>query len=102
MLPTKPRRCARLVVPALLACLLASCVCHEHRIGLGPSGTGSASKRQFYLLFGLVRANEVDVQRLATDLTSYSIETEYSLVDLLLQPFLLPFTITSRTVTVNR
>jgi len=41
------------------------------------------------------------VQRAANDLTSYSIRTEFSLTDFLLMPFLLPFTVTSRTVTVK-
>lgn len=57
--------------------------------------------RQYYLLFGLVRVNEVNVQRLASELTSYEVDTEYSFVDLLLSPLLLPLTATSRTVTVR-
>jgi len=75
---------------------------HEHRLGLGPTGSGSESARQFYFLFGLVRTNEVDEQRMASGLTSYSVATEYGILDILLQPFLLPLTMTSRTVTVNR
>ena len=70
-------------------------------VGLGPTGLGEVSTRQFYLLFGLIRVNEVNVQRMASDLTGYSIATEFSLVDLLLAPVLLPFTATSRTVTVR-
>lgn len=45
--------------------------------------------------------NDVSAQRMADGLTSYTIETEYSLTDLLLQPLLLPLTMTSRTVTVR-
>ena len=81
--------------------LLTGCVSNEHVVGLGPTGIGETSARQYYLLFGLIRLNEVNVQRMATDLTSYSIESEYSLTDLLLFPLLLPFTMTSRTVTVR-
>jgi Bor protein len=82
--------------------MLPSCMYHEHRFGVGPSGTGSESARQIYLFFGLVRFNEVDEQRMAGGLQGYSVETEYSFVDLLLAPFLLPLTMTSRTVTVNK
>lgn len=97
------RTSARCLLPLLGLCLLLpGCVYHVHRVGLGPTGLGSESTRQFYLLFGLVSLNEVDVQRLATDLTSYSIETEFSFVDFLLTPLLLPLTITSRTVTVEK
>ena len=74
---------------------------HSHRIGSGPTGLGEESARQFYILFGLVQLNEVNVQRMAADLVSYDIESDYSFVDLLLQPFLLILTCTSRTVTVR-
>jgi hypothetical protein len=86
----------------LLAALPGGCVGHLHRVGLGPTGIGDESTRQYYLFFGLMAANEVDVQRMTDNLTSYSIETEFSFTDLLLAPLLLPFTITTRTVTVHR
>ena len=53
------------------------------------------------MLFGLFRANDVSAQRMADGLTSYTIETEYSFFDLLMQPLLLPVTMTSRTITVR-
>jgi hypothetical protein len=87
---------------AALALPLGGCVIHEHRIGLGPTGIGTASDRQYYLLFGLVQFNEVDAQRMADNLTSYSITTKFGLVDLLMAPLLLPLTVTSRTVTVTK
>ena len=79
----------------------AGCTAHRHSIGLGPTGSGVAVERQYYFLFGLIRINEVDPARLAGDLTSYAIETKFSLVDILLTPILLPLTVTSRTVTVE-
>ena len=51
----------------------------RHIIGLGPTGLGEVSARQYYILFGLVQFNEVDTQRMAGDLTSYTIESEISL-----------------------
>ena len=45
--------------------------------------------------------NDVSAQRMADGLTGYTIETSYSLVDLMLQPLLLPLTMTSRTVRVR-
>ncbi len=88
----------------LLACLatLPSCLTHTHRVGLGPTGVGESMQRQFYVFFGLIRVNEVDESRMADRLTSYEIETTTSLIDWLLLPILLPFTFTSRTVTVKR
>lgn len=86
----------------LLSGGLSGCVGHVHRVGVGPTGVGEASARQLYLFFGLMTVNEVDIQRLTDNLTGYAIETEFSFVDLLLTPFLLPFTMTSRTVTVHK
>lgn len=81
--------------------LLSGCVGHSHVVGMGPTGLGETTARQFYILFGLVSFNEVNVQRMADDLTSYSIQSEFSIIDLLLAPLLLPLTATSRTVTVK-
>ena len=75
---------------------------HEHTVGLGPTGVGEESARQLYLLFGLMRLNEVDSQRMAGELTSYRVTSEWSFVDILLSPFLLLLTVTSRTVTVEK
>ena len=57
--------------------------------------------RQYYLLFGLLSLNEVNVQRQTGDLTGYEIYSEYGLMDMLLSPLLIFVTATSRTVTVN-
>jgi hypothetical protein len=86
----------------LLLALSAGCASHVHRVGLGPTGIGSESARQYYFLFGLVRLNNVDVQRMASDLTSYTITTEYGFFDLLLAPLFAVLTVTSRTVTVDK
>ena len=74
---------------------------HEHVVGLGPTGRGEAAKRQFLRLLGLMSISEGNGQNMAGNLTSYSVESEYSFTDLLLFPVLLPLTVTSRTVTVR-
>lgn len=92
-------------VRALLAVALSfaatGCVSHQHVVGLGPTGTGSVSARQYYVLFGLLQVNEVDTQRFAPELTSYAIDTRFSLTDLVLTTLLLPLTVTTRTITVK-
>ena len=85
----------------LVALLAPGCMVHSHSIGLGATGAGEQVARQYYCFFGLVRINEVDAQRLAPELTSYSVETKFGLVDFLLAPLLLPLTGTSRTVVVR-
>ena len=98
-------RIARAAFAALVLVLppgLSSCVWHEHTVGLGPSGIGQESGRQFYLFFGLLRLNEVDSQRLTHDLRGYRITSEFAFTDLILAPLFLPLTVTTRTVTVER
>lgn len=86
---------------ALLLLLPTSACAHYHSVGLGATGSEQKSVRQYYILFGLIAANEVDAQRMAPGLTSYEIVTHYDIFDLLLAPFLIPLTMTSRTVTVR-
>lgn len=74
---------------------------HVHTVGLGATGSEEHVTRQYYWLFGFVGINEVDAQRIAGDLTSYTVETEYGFVDFLLTPLLLPLLATSRTVIVR-
>ena len=74
---------------------------HSHVVGLGATGSGVVVQRQYYWLFGFGRVNEVDPQRMAPDLTSYTSETSYGFLDLILAPLLLPLTATSRTVVVR-
>lgn len=102
MIRWQPRAALVLVLFALLVPMLAGCVVHRHRLGNGPAGAGEQTLRQYYIFFGWLRLNDVDTQRVTADLSSYAIETEFSLVDILLAPILLPLTMTSRTITVYR
>jgi hypothetical protein len=86
---------------ALTAVAAGGCVSHTHTVGLGATGADAKVARQFYLFFGLVQVNEVDTQRMAPDLTSYTVDTRFGFVDVLFAPLLLPLTMTSRTVTVR-
>lgn len=95
----RPRRLS--VLAASLLMLACGCMGHTHVVGVGPTGLGTESARQYYLLFGLVPLNSVNAQRVTGDLSSYEIQSAYSATDLLLSPLLLLFTGTSRTVTVN-
>lgn len=80
---------------------MPACMSHSHVVGLGATGSGEVVVRQYFWMFGWFQVNEVDAQRLVPELTSYTIETEYGVVDLLLAPFLLVLTATSRTVVVK-
>ena len=96
------RRTVVLLALALLLCA-QGCVTHVHRVGLGPvQGTELARERQYYILFGLFRLNDVDTHQIAKGRNSYQVETTTSFWDLVLTPFLFPLSVTSRTVTVTQ
>lgn len=86
---------------AALSLASVGCVSHRHDVGMGATESSSVTVRQYYVLFGLLPYNDVDVRRMAGNVSSFSVETEYSAIDLLLAPLLLPLTATSRTVTVR-
>ncbi len=85
----------------MIGCLTSGCVSHSFSVGLGATGSGESTARQYYMFFGLLQINEVDTRRMAGDLTSYGVDSEFGWLDALLQPLLLPLTMTSRTVTVR-
>lgn len=98
-------RSRALILSTLLCCglwPLGGCSIHEHTVGLGPNGIERESARQYYVFFGLIRLNDVESQRMSDGLTSYRIVTKWSFTDLLLSPVLLPLTVTTRTVTVEK
>lgn len=96
---SRRRRAYTLVVPLLI--LLSGCMSHTHVVGVGSSGVRSESMRQYYLFFGFLPLNEVNVQRETGDLTGYEIYSEYGFWDIVLSPLLFFVTGTSRTVTVS-
>ena len=98
--PRNPFRRRRYLLP-VFGLLASGCMVHSHTVGLGATGTGEQVARQYYWFFGFVRVNEVDAQRLAPELTSYTVETKFGVVDFLIAPLLLPLTATSRTVVVR-
>ena len=101
----KTSRASRILLLTLsvcLWCIAPACYVHTHRIGGGPTGLGEESVRQYYIFFGALQLNDVNVQRMAGDLSGYEITTKRSFTDYLLFPILGWFTITTSTVTVRR
>lgn len=99
--PSSKYRLSCGLVALLLGCSMTGCVAHSHAVGLGAAGGQVVEERQFYWIFGFFQVNDVDAQRLAGDLTSYTVETSFGFTDLIMAPLLLPLTATSRTVRVR-
>ena len=80
----------------------ASCFTLTHSVGGGPAGDETVSARQWYVLWGLFRLNEVDSDDLAGNATSYRITTQWGPTDIVLNLLTGWVSVVSRTVTVER
>ena len=101
-------RTALVAMMALVLAVLPSCTTngmasnvHQLRIGMGGNDIGSEAMHQYYLFFGLIRLNEVDVQRVVSDYTSYDVITGSTYGDWFWSTLLLPLTISRQTVKVD-
>ena len=87
-------------------CLLSvfsSCFTLVHTVGGGPTGSEVVTQRQWYWMFGAGRIGQnVDSEQLAGNATSYRVTSYWSLSDMFLNLFTLPFTVASRTVTLEK
>jgi len=86
----------------LTICLLTGCAAHIHKVGQGAQGAQKSEARQWYVLWGLVPINEVDTQKMADGATDYTIKTENSALDILINIFTTYVSVVSRTVTVTK
>ena len=87
---------------ALLVMMLAGCSAHTHMVGTGPAGSSVAQARQWYILWGLVPLNQTDSNAMAAGATNYSIHTEWSFLDIVMNLFTSTVTVYSRTMTVTK
>ncbi|MFB3133649.1 MAG: Bor/Iss family lipoprotein [Rhodothermales bacterium] len=80
----------------------SGCSAHTHIIGDGGDGSETVEKRQWYVLWGLVPINDVDSAEMADGATDYTIETEQSALDVIINIFTSFVSVYSRTVTVTK
>lgn len=85
-----------------LALALSGCFTLNHEVGRGAQGSTEVSKRQWYALWGLVPLGETDSQEMANGATDYSVKSEQSIVDILLNLITGIVTINSQSVTVTK
>ncbi len=87
----------------LFAMLVASgCSAHTHVIGDGGDGSETVEQRQWYVLWGLVPINDVDSAELADGAADYTIYTEHTALDVIINIFTSVVSVYSRTVTVTK
>lgn len=82
--------------------LMAGCYSQKFVVGEGAKGNQVVSERQWYILWGLVPLNTVDVQKMAAGATNYTIVTEHTFVDQLIAAFTGIVTVSPKTVEVRK
>ena len=81
---------------------LIGCSTHIHTVGTGPQTGQVESARQWWILFGLIPLNSVDVGAMSGGATNYEIKTSLAPLDILIGIPAGYITISSRTVTVTK
>jgi hypothetical protein len=80
----------------------AGCMSHTHVVGKGAQSTQTMESRQWYILFGLVPLNNANSAELAKDAADYTIKTEITPLDFIMNIVTGIVTVYSRTVTVTK
>lgn len=82
--------------------LLTSCAAHVHTVGNGAQSSQTTQKKQWYALWGLVPINSVDSKAMANGAKNYTIKTEQSFIDGVINVFAGIITVNVRTVEVKK
>jgi hypothetical protein len=91
----------RVIAAVLVVALLAGCAAHTHVIGAGTQSGQKTEQRQWYVLWGLVPINTVDTAAMSGGADDYTIHTEMSFIDGVINIFTSIVTINTRTVSVT-
>ena len=93
---------AVIVILALVVSSFSGCFTMNHVVGKG-SQTGAVQQdRQWYILWGLVPLNKIDTHTMAGGASDYTIKTEYTPLDFLINIVTSLVTIESMTVEVRK
>lgn len=94
------KRIITLLVLLVFAFSIAACASHTHVVGKGAQSGVEEQAKQWYILWGLVKLNDVDSQEMAGGQENYTIETKINGIDWLISAFLGIVSIQTRTVKV--
>jgi hypothetical protein len=81
--------------------LMIGCATNIHVVGNGAQGNTVNQQRQWYVLWGLVKINDVNTNTMHNDTVNYTIKTQQSALDVVINIFTSAVTVGSRTVTVT-
>ncbi len=95
------KKASLLFAGILIAASLSSCMSLTHTVGSG--GLGEAeTKRQWYVLWGLVPLNDVDSKEMAAGAQNYTVKSSITPLDFIINIFTGIITVYSQTVEVKK
>lgn len=94
----------KVILMMIIICsmFLIGCSTHVHTIGTGPQTGQVETARQWYVLYGLIPLNTVDIGEMTNGAQNYEIKTQAGVVDILMNFFTVQASISSRTVKVTK
>ncbi len=95
-------KCSSVLLAAVLALGTTSCYTLEHTVGRGAQGSQKEEKRVWFVLWGLVPLGDFDSQKLAGDSKDYTVKSQQSVLDVIMNIFTGYISFVSRTVTVTK
>jgi hypothetical protein len=91
-----------LALTAAITLPMTSCFTMTHQMGSGGTEASSTSERQWFILFGLITLNDIESHDMAAGATDYTVTTEWTFLDVVINIFTWPVTVLSQNVTVDR
>ena len=100
--PDMKKYISLIALTAALSLPMTSCYTMSHEVGNGGTTASETSERQWFVLWGLVPINSVDSQAMAGGATNYTVTTEQSFLDVVINIFTGWVTVYSREITVTK
>ena len=91
-----------LLLTGVLLSTFAGCFTMNHVVGSGAQTGVVQTERQWYALWGLVPINTVDSKAMAGGASNYTVKTEYTPLDFIINIFTSIVSIESMTVEVRK
>lgn len=91
-----------LVLAATVVAFSSGCFTMRHTVGNGGSGATETTERQWFALWGLIPLGDVDGGEMAGNAQDYTIQTQWSVIDIVINIFTSFVSVYSQTVTVTR
>jgi len=93
---------ASVLLVLCLALSASSCFTLDHTVGKGAQGSEKHEKRVWYALWGLIPITDFDSKDLAGDAQNYSIKSQITFLDYVINLFTGWVTINSQSVVVTK